>query len=1330
VPKGWTQVAYIESHGSEYIDLGYKGGEDSKVEIGFSYHSSSSATGNGRLFGSRISSTNAAFAVGTSSGVVGATGNKMFWCYDAQAFYVIDSAFDLDTWHEIVFSATEHSYDGDSYGDDYTPTTFETPSNLALFGFENNGTFGYGIVRVSRCKLWSGATLLRDLLPVYDGTEYAMYDIVSDTILHNAGTGSFTGGSAVAPSPGNPMDIWCNNGVLRYSANMANVNADTALVGYYISAQGVVSGSEYNWMYQDYIPVKPSTVYTLSMSTPVYFVSVSEYSTAEDSGFVVRKTGSSGSNTSLTFTTEVNTNFIRFGSNLHQNIAITLEEVLAINWMLNLGGTAMDYQPYVEGGIYADGTPEVLTVDCNEFDVATMGTPVGATLVRADSNGVEYNGTSACFVFPCAPNTTYTISLRSMPSSGSIFRIATTSQLVSSDNTPVAAIAYDLDNTNFSPKTINSGAGAAYMYIQFSIASITEVANLLVIQKGTSVIQPQTITNIPNELSCGDYADSYEFVSGLLTHKVGVKVLNGTEDIGKSTIYRGSFFVRNIVRDLGTFNNAPLLCTRLASVTSDADYAAGKCMILNNALNLWLWNDNTHEIADARNELATAYASGSPYIVLYPLATETTGQGTAYPQLCNKMYSAADVTAEVSGISVTFTTGTQTVPNPYSQLPIMCNNGELKWNGTAVVTDGTPETITITGLNLIPEDQDWYSIYGKISSTFSNGVWTITNTHSTGRSAKLNIGVIPAGTYYIGIASSSTSSSFTISKTDESWWQNFTPGNRPIQFTLTEDTEMYVSKAVDVGDTTVTGLMLSANEALPYSPYVTPQTVTDIPNLLAVGNYKDTHELISGLQTHKIGVKVLDGTEDWMGVSTPSINRAVGLVSDVSTSDGSICASTHFVGVTRGTSGASMPDNSIRAGYGIGAQKGDLYIKSTAYPTVETLTAFLADQYAAGTPVIVLYPLATATTEQGTKYPALANAKYNTATVSAEVAATAAITTGTTTTPSPYAPISYKCNNGTVTWDSVNQRVEAVGTPEVLTVIGKNLFDSTPYKTGYYIDANGVEQPATNYVNEYFIRQGKVMPSTQYTVSFKAIYGGYTQRFHAYMADGTWISQVAVVDSSGTDPYKSVTFTTPANCAYIRQGGRSQSNYQLEQGNTPTAYEPYTAQTASVADLFAVGDYKDIVELIEGIRTGKVGVKVLDGTEPWTQYGVGKFATPLIGSKKQDNQQAPISTHFIGVSYNNVPNTDGRVSVFNASISQTSGGLGINHQATPDVTTFKAFLAAQYAAGNPVIIVYPLATETTEQGTPQPLTQTIGYNFVSISANVSPIEKKIIYYTE
>ena len=69
------------------------------------------------------------------------------------------------------------------------------PLNLAiyLYGCNNAGTLKYisPNQRVKSFKIWKGDVLVQDLTPVRVGTEGCMYDKVTSTIFHNAGTGDF-----------------------------------------------------------------------------------------------------------------------------------------------------------------------------------------------------------------------------------------------------------------------------------------------------------------------------------------------------------------------------------------------------------------------------------------------------------------------------------------------------------------------------------------------------------------------------------------------------------------------------------------------------------------------------------------------------------------------------------------------------------------------------------------------------------------------------------------------------------------------------------------------------------------------------------------------------------------------------------------------------------------------------------------------------------------------------------------------------------------------------------------------------------------------------------
>jgi hypothetical protein len=323
------------------------------------------------------------------------------------------------------------------------------------------------------------------------------------------------------PTPTAPVDIVCNNGVLRYSAQMANVTEQTARVGYYINAQGAVLADQYNWFYQAYIPVKPNTTYTLSMSAPVYYVTISEYSTAEDSGFVVRKTGSTGGNTSLTITTGANTNFIRFGANLNR-VAVSLEMVLAINWMLNIGGTAMDYQPYVKGGIYTDGTDEVLTVSGkNLFDKTDSSLQYSNRSLAATTDGYWfYAEGSYSLACPCLPNTQYTIS--GINQSASFFRVATidVDTLPDQQDTYRVPYSYIYRATQSEVHTFVTPSTAKWIVVQVNSATYDSTLNTIQIEQGSTATDyepyhaPQTVTDVPMLLSVGDAKDALELISG------------------------------------------------------------------------------------------------------------------------------------------------------------------------------------------------------------------------------------------------------------------------------------------------------------------------------------------------------------------------------------------------------------------------------------------------------------------------------------------------------------------------------------------------------------------------------------------------------------------------------------------------------------------------------------------------------------------------------------------------------------------------------------------------------------------------------------------------
>ncbi len=275
---------------------------------------------------------------------------------------------------------------------------------------------------------------------------------------------------------------------------------------------------------------------------------------------------------------------------------------------------------YSHSHIGVVGTLEALAVIQNQNTDPTI---VNVTLASGTTS-VQWNSNSSCIVAPIKPNTVYTIGFLTKPTSGSIFRAATTRTKVTSSATSAATIAYDLDKNDYEPKTFNSGAEAAWMYVQLSNTMTADDFASILIQEGTSLMPPQT-ASVPDLYAVSTYTDEADIISGGITRKVGIKVLDGTEttwalsDSGTTHRFRG---VKP--RDCYTpASRAPSICTHFKYVSTGS--AVGGMFI--GASQYWYFipTDQTMDTVEAwKAWLAEQYAAGIPVIVIYPLAEEVT----------------------------------------------------------------------------------------------------------------------------------------------------------------------------------------------------------------------------------------------------------------------------------------------------------------------------------------------------------------------------------------------------------------------------------------------------------------------------------------------------------------------------------------------------------------------------------------------------------------------------------------------------------------------------------------------------------------------------------
>ena len=478
----------------------------------------------------------------------------------------------------------------------------------------------------------------------------------------------------------------------------------------------------------------------------------------------------------------------------------------------------------------------------------------------------------------------------------------------------------------------------------------------------------------------------------------------------------------------------------------------------------------------------------------------------------------------------------------------------------------------------------------------------------------------------------------------------------------------------------------------------TTETITDnvgnvatCQRLLSVGDYKDTQEILSGAVTRNIHIQVLDGSENWaiQSGTYPYFRSDADSLWGIS-NDSNL--STHFsyvsISITSNNQGIQIWKFSGTGKTTIGVRYDSLY--SATSENLSLFKQWLADQYANGTPVIIVCQKETATTE----------------TVSGQVLNKSPVTyagsltglTGTLvesshTAPKPTQPLDIECNNGVIGIDGQGN-VTVTGTQEVVTVSGKNLLNPAEYES---VTAT---QSRWYYTDGYTLKAG-----TAYTLSCDGSVTVYIMRKSDSAALATRTDFVTYTPTEDVEVWFRV----------YKSGGLPETfNAQLELGSTATTYEPYfNGGTATCQPLLSVGTYKDLQNITSGSVTRNVGIKVLTGSENWIDTNATSAYINLSG---QATNKPCLCTHFTTTA----DATNGRVSL--TSVFRYYYGTLIQN-----LSEWKQFLAQQYNAGTPVIVVYPLATGTTSSVTAQTLTLAKGTNIVSAEGSVDNLELEVSY---
>ena len=188
--KDYQQVEYIKTTGTQYINMGIKPTNNTKVYIDFMYTSVS-----GFLYGSRqsVSSTD-------MHACIYETGHIIYPQFGSSQGKISDVINILNV-RSTLYNSQDGAVLNSSTIKTYNTMSFTSNYNMYLGALNQAGSVESRTFKgqIYACKVWEGSNIVRDFVPCYRISDnvIGLYDLVSETFYVNAGTGTFAKGADV-----------------------------------------------------------------------------------------------------------------------------------------------------------------------------------------------------------------------------------------------------------------------------------------------------------------------------------------------------------------------------------------------------------------------------------------------------------------------------------------------------------------------------------------------------------------------------------------------------------------------------------------------------------------------------------------------------------------------------------------------------------------------------------------------------------------------------------------------------------------------------------------------------------------------------------------------------------------------------------------------------------------------------------------------------------------------------------------------------------------------------------------------------------------------------
>lgn len=243
LPDGYTQLDYIQSSGTQYIDTGFKPNQDTRLIIAVDFSQTAAWKW---IFGARQDASLNAF------GFLLQENSKYRFDYGASTNRLSYNP----TGNMTIDINKNNCYINDTLASTATYTNFTTPVSCFLFGNNNNGTYRSGAtLKMYSCKIYDNGALVRNFIPCKNPSGMVgLYDVVGNQFYQNNGTGSFTSGPETPPVVVDKITInyLGNNDILDINDKpIKELSKDTEWIFQYVAGSAVeleyieASGTQY-----------------------------------------------------------------------------------------------------------------------------------------------------------------------------------------------------------------------------------------------------------------------------------------------------------------------------------------------------------------------------------------------------------------------------------------------------------------------------------------------------------------------------------------------------------------------------------------------------------------------------------------------------------------------------------------------------------------------------------------------------------------------------------------------------------------------------------------------------------------------------------------------------------------------------------------------------------------------------------------------------------------------------------------------------------------------------------------------------------------------------